>query len=275
MRTAMKRKYPRVLSIAGSDSSGGAGIQADLKTFTAFGCYGATVITSLTAQNTTGVQEIFPIDPAFISVQIDSVLSDIEIDAVKLGMLYSSEIILVICEKIEKYNIKKVILDPVMVATSGDRLLKEDAIKILKEKLIPLAMLITPNIKEAEILSEISINNKKNIIEAAYIIKDLGVNNVLIKGGDFQSKDANDCLLFKSQKGYKVAWFKSERIKTKNTHGTGCTLSSAITCFIAKGNNINNAAAKSKKFLTAALKSAINLNIGHGSGPVDHLCRLK
>lgn len=271
----MKKKYPRVLSIAGSDSSGGAGIQADLKTFTVLGCYGATVLTSLTAQNTIGVQGIFPIDPEFIGKQIDSVLSDIKIDAVKLGMLYDSEVILKVCEKIKQYNIKKVILDPVMVATSGDRLLKEEAISILKEELIPLAMLITPNIKEAEILSGINIKNKKNIIEAANIIKNLGVNNVLIKGGDFQSKDSNDFLLYKSQKGNKSAWYKSERIKTKNTHGTGCTLSSAITCFIAKGNNINNAVSKSKKFLTAALKSAINFNLGQGCGPVNHLCRLK
>ena len=271
----MKKKYPKVLSIAGSDCSGGAGIQADLKTFTVFGCYGATVLTTLTAQNTTGVQDIFPIDPEFIGKQIDSVLSDIQIDTIKIGMLYDSKIISIVAEKIKQYNFKKVILDPVMVATSGDRLLKEDAIKILKEKLIPLAMILTPNIKEAEILSGINIKTKKNMEESANIIKNLGVHNVLIKGGDFQSKDSNDCLLYKSQKGYKITWFKSERIKTKNIHGTGCTLSSAIACCIAKGYTLENAVSKSKKFLTSALKFAINLDVGFGSGPVDHLYRLK
>lgn len=271
----MKKKYPRVLSIAGSDCSGGAGIQADLKTFTVFGCYGATVITSLTAQNTIGVQDIFSVDPEFIGQQVDSVLSDIQMDAVKIGMLYDSKIISIIAEKIRQYNLKKVILDPVMVATSGDKLLREDAISILKEALIPLVMLITPNIREAEILSGLNIKNKKNMEEAANIIKNLGINNVLIKGGDFQSKDSNDCLLYKGKKGYKITWFKSERIKTKNTHGTGCTLSSAIACCIAKGYSLDNAVLKSKKFLTSALKSAINLNIGNGSGPVDHLYRLK
>jgi hydroxymethylpyrimidine/phosphomethylpyrimidine kinase len=270
----IKKKYFKVLSIAGSDCSGGAGIQADLKTFTVFGCYGATVITTLTAQNTTGVQDIFPVDPEFIGKQIDSILNDIKIDAIKIGMLYDSKIISIVAEKIKQFGVKRVILDPVMVATSGDRLLKDDAINTLIKELMPLVMLVTPNIKEAELLSGINIKSKKNMEEAANLIKDLGVHNVLIKGGDFQSKDSNDCLLYKSQKGHKIMWFKSERIKTKNTHGTGCTLSSAITCCIAKGYNLNSAVSKSKKFLTSSLKSAISLNIGQGSGPVDHLYRL-
>jgi hydroxymethylpyrimidine/phosphomethylpyrimidine kinase len=270
----MKNIYPKVLSIAGSDSSGGAGIQADLKTFTALDCYGTTVLTALTAQNTMGVQDILPVNYDFIGKQIDSVLNDIEIDAVKIGMLYDSEVIKVVADKIKAYNIKKVILDPVMAATSGDRLLKEDAVRTLKEKLLPLAMIITPNIKEAEILSDMGIKTRKDIEKAAFIIKDLGINNVLIKGGDFQSKDSNDCLLYKTKNGYKIVWYKSERIKTKNTHGTGCTLSSAITCYLAKGYDLYHAILKAKKYLTCAIKSAVNMKIGKGSGPVDHLCWL-
>jgi len=270
----MKFKYPVVLTIAGSDPSGGAGIQADLKTITVLKCYGASVITALTAQNTEGVQGIFPITDKFIEKQLDSVFSDIKTDAVKIGMLHDSKVIKSIAKKIKEYNINKIILDPVMVATSGDTLLENNAVKALIEKLFPLAYLITPNIKEAEVLSKIKITGNADMIDAILKIKNLGAKNILLKGGDIDETNSNDLLLISDSIKDKLVWFKSKKINSKNTHGTGCTLSSAIASFTARGYGLEKAISSAKHFITGAIISAKNQNPGCGRGPVDHLYKL-
>jgi len=256
------------LTIAGSDSGGGAGIQADLKTFSALGVYGMSVLTSITAQNTLGVQGIHDLPPYFVGLQIDSVMQDIGTDAVKIGMLSNAQIIKIVSEKIKEYKVKNLVIDPVMVAKGGDRLLKEEAVEALKQDLIPLAMVLTPNLSEAEVLSDLRIKNIKDMKEAARKIYKLGPKNVLIKGGHLLSNEAVDLLydgnIFKE--------FKAERINTKNTHGTGCTLSSAIAVGLAQEKGIEEAVDIAKKYITLAIKNS--LDIGHGHGPLNHLVRL-
>ena len=252
-----------VLTIAGSDSSGGAGIQADLKTMTALGLYGMSVITALTAQNTMGVAGIFDVDPAFTASQMDCVFQDIFPDAVKIGMVSQKEMIGVIEDKLEEYQAKNIVLDPVMVSTSGSRLLAEDAMDALAGRLLPLAAVMTPNIPEAEILWGKSIKNEKQMEEAAREIGEKYGGAVLVKGGH-QVAEANDVLY---QNG-KLIWFREKRIDSTNTHGTGCTLSSAIACGLAMGKSVEESVSAAKTYLTGALASGLDL--GKGNGPLDH-----
>jgi len=257
----------KVLTIAGSDSGGGAGIQADLKTFSARGVYGMSVITALTAQNTIGVQGVYEILPSFVEKQIDSVMSDIGADAWKTGMLSDSEIIRVVADRAQKYNIKLLVIDPVMIAKSGDLLLNQKAIAALISDLIPLAFVITPNHHEAQTLTGLTIENLADAREAAKKIHNQGAKNVVIKGGHLPDiKNAIDLLY----DGRNFIEFHAPRIKTKNTHGTGCTFASAIAAELAKGNNIKSAVHTAKAYLTAAIQKADDLKIGKGHGPTNH-----
>lgn len=251
------------LTIAGSDSSGGAGIQADLKTMTVNGVYAMSVITALTAQNTQGVSGILDVSPEFITSQMDAVFTDIYPDAIKIGMVSSPEIVEAIAKSLEKYEAKNIVLDPVMVATSGAVLLKEEAMDSLINRLIPLADVITPNIPEGEILAGMKIENEDDMKKAAEIIGEKYNCAVLLKGGH-KVNDANDLLYRKGD----FKWFLSERIDNNNTHGTGCTLSSAIAANLAKGKDLDQAIKNAKEYLTGALRAGLNL--GKGSGPLMH-----
>ncbi len=251
------------LTIAGSDSSGGAGIQADIKTMTANGVYAMSAITALTAQNTTGVTGIMEVTPEFLSLQLEAIFTDIYPDAVKTGMVSSGDLIKTISATLKKYNAKNIVVDPVMVATSGAKLISDEAIEILKAELLPLATVITPNIPEAEVLSEMTIKNEEDMINAAKAIYEKFNCNVLLKGGH-QINDAND-LLYRDG-GY--VWFKGKRIDNPNTHGTGCTLSSAIASNLAKGENLDDAVKHAKEYISGAL--AAMLDLGKGSGPLAH-----
>lgn len=264
----MQNKIPRALTIAGSDSGGGAGIQADLKTFTALKVYGLSVITSVTAQNTVGISSIHDLPTKFIESEFDTVMNDIGCDAAKIGMLSNKKIIQLIDNKIKKYKIKKTVLDPVMVSKSGTKLLKDSAISTLIRELIPEIHIITPNIPEAEVLSEIKIKNVGDIKKAAEKIKKLGCDHVLIKGGHLNTPDAVDILY----DGKNFIEFKSKKIKTKNTHGTGCTYSAAICSELAKGNSVVDSVKSAKIYVTKAIKNS--LNIGKGHGPLNHFWAL-
>ena len=256
------------LSIAGSDSSGGAGIQADIKTMSAHGIYAMTAVTALTAQNTTGVTDILESTPAFLSAQLDAVFTDIFPDAVKIGMVSSAELIDVIAAKLKQHGARHIVVDPVMVATAGSRLLHSDAVDALKSKLLPLAEVVTPNIPEAEVLAGMSIQNAGNMETAARTIYEQYGCAVLCKGGH-NLNDAND-LLWKDGHSY---WFKGNRINNPNTHGTGCTLSSAIASNLAKGMELEEAIRRAKDYLSGAL--AAMLDLGKGRGPMNHLFDLK
>ena len=251
------------LTIAGSDSCGGAGIQADIKTMTMNGVYAMSAITALTAQNTTGVTGIMEVTPDFLAAQLDAVFTDIYPDAVKTGMVATSDLIRVIAEKIRQYNAKNIVVDPVMVATSGAKLISDDAIETLKSELLPLADVITPNIPEAEVLSGMTIRNEEDMVNAAKAINGRFGCSVLCKGGH-QINDAND-LLYRNG-GY--VWFKGKRIDNPNTHGTGCTLSSAIASNLAKGEDMDSAVKNAKDYISGAL--AAMLDLGSGSGPLCH-----
>lgn len=253
----------KVLTIAGSDSSGGAGIQADIKTITVHGHYAMSAITALTAQNTTGVYGVLESTPEFLAKQLDCIFQDIYPDSIKIGMLSNKILIEIIAEKLVEYEAKNIVVDPVMVSTSGSKLLKEDAIEVLVNKLIPLATIITPNIPEAEILCGIKINDEKDMEKAAMIISEKFHGATLIKGGH-SSKDANDLLFEKGT----CTWIYGKRIDNPNNHGTGCTLSSAIACNLAEGYSILESIRRAKTYVTEALKS--NLDLGKGSGPLDH-----
>ena len=256
------------LSIAGSDTSGGAGIQADLKTMTMNGVFAMSAITALTAQNTVGVQGIFEVTPEFLGMQIDSVFTDIRPDAVKIGMVSSVDLISVIAEKLTTYHAENIVVDPVMVATSGAKLISDDAVSALKEKLLPLATVVTPNIPEAEVLSGMKITSPEDMVTAAEIISKAYHCAVLCKGGHSMN-DANDLLY----DGETARWFKGKRIDNPNTHGTGCTLSSAIAANLAKGNNLETAVERAKEYISGAL--AAMLDLGTGSGPMNHAFDLK
>ena len=251
------------LSIAGSDCSGGAGIQADLKTMTMQGVYAMSVITALTAQNTTGVRSIQESTPAFLRDQLDAVFQDISPDAVKIGMVPSDSLIRVIADRLKFYGAENVVVDPVMVATSGSSLMRSDAVQTLVEELLPLCTLVTPNIPEAQVLSGIPIQTKDEMIAAAKWIGDRYHCAVLLKGGH-SINDANDLLYADGG----VTWFHGRRIDNPNTHGTGCTLSSAIAANLAKGCSLAEAVQKAKDYITGAL--AAMLDLGQGSGPMDH-----
>lgn len=254
----------KILTIAGSDCSGGAGIQADIKTITAHKMYAMSVITALTAQNTTGVFDLIEMKPEFVANQIDCIFNDIRPDAVKIGMVSNPEIISVIAQKLKEYDVKKIVVDPVMVATSGSVLLCDEAIHALISKLLPLADVITPNIPEAQKLCGFSIKNEKDMIKAGAVISQKIKVPVLVKGGHLVN-DAID-LLYEDNNYY---WFKAERIDNNNTHGTGCTLSSAIACNLGSGKLLNESIKNAKKYLTGALQS--QLNLGKGSGPLNHM----
>jgi len=255
----------KILIIAGSDSSGGAGIQADIKTVTSLGCYAMTAITAITAQNTTGVNSITTISPKEIEKQILFTCKDIKPEAVKIGMLHSSDVIMSVINALKKVKTTKIILDPVMVAKGGARLINQSAIKTLKEKLIKKVYLITPNIPEAEILTKTKIKSLDDMKHAADILLKLGAKNVLIKGGHRKVKHMEDILLNKKE----IKIFKNKKIKTRNTHGTGCTLSSAITTFLSCGKPLKKSCELGIKYVNHAIGS--NLNYGKGHGPINHL----
>ena len=259
----------KVLIIAGSDSSGGAGIQADIKTVTALGSYAMTAITAITAQNTTGVKSIVSIPPKEILNQILFTAKDIKPDAIKIGMLHSTKVIEAVINSLINIKVNKIVLDPVMIAKGGTKLIDEKAIKLLKKKLIKRATLITPNIPEAEILSNTKIMNKEDMIFAAYKLIEMGSKNVLIKGGHLISATVQDIFVSKSE----IKIFNSQRYNTKNTHGTGCTLSSAIATFLTCGKNIKNSCEYGIKYVNQAIRS--NLNFGKGHGPINHLNSFK
>lgn len=252
------------LTIAGSDSSGGAGIQADIKTMTAHHVYAMSAITALTAQNTTGVTDIMEVSPNFLAAQLDSIFTDIRPDAIKIGMVSSKNLIEMIADKLCEYQAENVVVDPVMVATSGAKLIGDDAVDTLKKRLLPLAKLITPNVPEAEVLAGQSICNEEDMVNAARIIANQYSCNVLLKGGH-SIQDANDLLVMK---GEDPVWFYGERIQNPNTHGTGCTLSSAIASNLAKGKSISESVRLAKNYISGALKAGLDL--GRGSGPMDH-----
>jgi len=255
----------KVLIIAGSDSSGGAGIQADIKTVTSLGSYAMTAITAVTTQNTTGVKSIVPIKPKEISSQIDFSAKDIRPNAIKIGMLHSKQVIQTVLKSLNKINVKKIVLDPVMVAKGGAKLVNNTAIIYIKNKLIKNIFLITPNIPEAEILTKIKINSTKDMIKAGKILISLGAKNVLIKGGHLNTKQMNDILL--NKKIIKV--FRNKKYSSKNTHGTGCTLSSAIATYLSCGKDLIKSCELGIKYVNDAIKS--NLNLGKGNGPINHL----
>lgn len=261
------RRRKTALTIAGSDSSGGAGIQADLKTMLANGVYGMSAITALTAQNTLGVSGIFPVTPEFLGMQIDSVFSDIRPDAVKIGMVSSKELIQVIADRLSYHKAANIVADPVMVSTSGSRLIDEDAAGALKELLLPMAAVVTPNIPEAEVLSGIRIRSSEDMVRAAEIISREYGCAVLCKGGH-RLNDAND-LLYRDGS---FRWFMGRRIDNPNTHGTGCTLSSAIASGLARGYGLEEAVERAKEYLSGALEAMLDL--GAGSGPMDHGFRI-
>ena len=255
----------KILIIAGSDSSGGAGIQADIKTITALGSYAMTAITAVTIQNTTGVKSIVTIDPKEISNQIEFTSRDIKPDAIKIGMLHSSNVINSVIRSLSLIRAKKIILDPVMVAKGGAKLIDDNAIQLLKNKLIKKVSLITPNIPEAEILTKTKIKTKEDMIFAASILIELGAENVFIKGGHLDCKIVQDIFVSKKE----ILIIKNKRITTSNTHGTGCTLSSAISTFFACGKTLKKSCDLATKYVNHSIRS--NLNYGKGHGPINHL----
>ena len=255
----------KVLIIAGSDSSGGAGIQADIKTVTALGSYAMTAITAVTIQNTTGVKSIVPIDPKEISNQIEFTSKDIKPDVIKIGMLHSTKVIKSVIRSLDKIKVKKIILDPVMVAKSGTKLIDDEAIQLLKDQLIKKVSLITPNIPEAEILTQTKIKTKEDMIFAGSILIGLGAKNVFIKGGHLKSKIVQDIFVNKNE----IMTISNRRITTNNTHGTGCTLSSAISTFFACGKTLKKSCELATKYVNNSIRS--NLNFGKGHGPINHL----
>jgi hydroxymethylpyrimidine/phosphomethylpyrimidine kinase len=255
----------KILIIAGSDSSGGAGIQADIKTITSLGSYAMTAITAVTSQNTTGVKSIVGIEPKEIAKQILFTCRDIKPDAIKIGMLHSESVIKSVINSLKLIRVSKIILDPVMVAKGGARLIDNKAINILKINLIKKVTLITPNIPEAEVLSDLKIKNIQDMIQAARVLLSMGAKNVLIKGGHLKTKVVRDIFVNKKE----IKFFSNKKLKTKNTHGTGCTLSSAITTFFSCGKLLNKSCDLGIKYVNQSIRS--DLNFGKGHGPINHL----
>ncbi len=269
-------KYYRLLTIAGSDSGGGAGIQADLKTFSALGCYGMSVICALTAQNTQAVTGIYPVSPEFITMQIDAVMEDIGVDAVKIGMLHSPEVIVAVTERLKHYRTPNIVVDPVMVSTSGDKLLQDDAVDALKTILFPIADVITPNLPEAAMLlnQPVAALLEADTSQLETVCKSLsafGAKAVVLKGGHLHSGNVLDLLY--TPRDDRLKTFESKRIETPNTHGTGCTLSSAIAAHLAKNHPLEDAVLQSKIYITEALEAGAAYQLGNGHGPVHHFYR--
>ena len=264
-----KRTYPIVLSIAGSDSSGGAGIQADLKTFSALGVYGTTAITAITAQNTLGVHAQHPIPAEMVYNQIVAVLDDLHPSFVKIGMLSNPEIVMAVADALSKYPLS-IVLDPVMVSSSGHRLLSVEAQEVIKQKLLPMATLITPNLPEMEALTGFPLSTYKEKEKAARCLMNSGAKAILLKGGHEEGDVKTDILFSNSATGIQSAMFTSETVATRNIHGTGCTLSSAITAFLARGLALEEAIVEAKKYISEAIQSGSDIAIGHGFGPVNH-----
>ena len=264
----MTSTYYSCLTIAGSDSSGGAGVQADLKTMSAIGIYGMSAITAITAQNTCGVTAIMPVEPQVVSAQIDAIATDIRPDAVKIGMLFSRPIIEAVARSISEHRLSRIVLDPVMISTSGSRLLETDAIDAMLSRLFPIADVITPNRYEAEYLAGMKISTPADVAAAADAILSRGAKAVLIKGGHFDDASMTDYLFAQS---HEPRLFSSPKIVTPNTHGTGCTLSSAIASHLALGHTLPEAVTLAKEYLSHALAAGASVKIGHGHGPVNHL----
>lgn len=260
-------RYVRVLSIAGSDSGGGAGIQADLKTFSALGCFGMTAITAITAQNTLGVTAIHAVPAPMLQAQLDAVLQDIGADAVKIGMLHSPELVRVVAQTIERYGLRNVVLDPVMVATSGDRLIAQETADVLVQELFPLASVITPNLDEAGWLIGHTLTTTEAMASAAQTLLDKGARSVLLKGGHLPGHWVADLLL---QADGQPCLLESARIATHNGHGTGCTLSSAIACFLAQGHGLEQAVRQARAYILQAIAAGAQVHTGQGHGPLNH-----
>lgn len=260
------KKYFRALSIAGSDSGGGAGIQADLKTFSALGVYGSSVITAITAQNTCDVTAIQVVEPSMVQRQIDAVLSDVGADAIKIGMLSNADTVSVVADRLSFYQTKNIVLDPVMISKSGNMLLQADAIQSMQQLLFPLISLLTPNIPEAETLTGHRIQNKTDMEKAAQILLSRGLSAVLIKGGHLQQEFCSDYLAFAEA----AFWFEYPKVHTSNTHGTGCTLAAAIAGFLARGFSLVGAVQQAKCYLQKALSMGAQFQLGNGYGPVCH-----
>lgn len=264
----MKKKYYKVLTIAGSDSGGGAGIQADIKAISAMGCYAASAITAVTVQNTLGVQAVHPIPLDILSGQIDAVLSDIGADAIKIGMLHSAEVVELVAEKIRAYDVRQVVLDPVMVSTSGHRLMEESAVEVLKSHLLPLATIVTPNVPEAEILVGRSIAGEGDFKQVAQELSETYGVSVFLKAGHLSGDTLTDYFYHAPTGSWTL--LSSARVDTKNTHGTGCTLSSALAAALARGESPISAATSAKRYVEQAIISGADYEIGGGHGPVNH-----
>ncbi|MGD1317872.1 bifunctional hydroxymethylpyrimidine kinase/phosphomethylpyrimidine kinase [Chryseobacterium sp. 2R14A] len=262
-----KYKYPSVLTIAGFDGSGGAGIQADIKTISALGCYATSVLTALPVQNTQGVRNIFPIPVEVVSEQIEAILDDIFPDAIKIGMVHTPELVETIVKTLAKYKKVPIVFDPVMVATSGHRLIEEKTIETIIEKLFPISDIITPNMDEAAILAKMGVKNLDDMKIAGERIKELGCKNILLKGGHLETEMITS-LLYNDQNDYQT--FKSEKVDTKNTHGSGCTLSSAIASFIARGKSMDEAIAFAQYYVSEAVLKGSDVQTGKGNGPLNH-----
>ena len=262
------KKYPIVLTIAGSDSGGGAGIQADIKAISATGSYAASAITAVTVQNTLGVEDVHPVPVPVISAQIAAVLSDIGADAVKIGMLHSAEVVNAVKEQLLRFGVTNIVLDPVMVSTSGHRLIEESAVKVLSEELVPMARVITPNVPEAEILAGNRITSQTDLPRIARALSCGGRVSVLMKAGHLSDDKLVD--IFYNAEADTILELPSRRLHTPNTHGTGCTLSSAFASFLARGFALDDAARAAKDYINSAIVSGADYSIGHGHGPVDH-----
>ncbi|MDG3087395.1 bifunctional hydroxymethylpyrimidine kinase/phosphomethylpyrimidine kinase [Vibrio hannami] len=268
MASSITKITPIVLTIAGSDSGGGAGIQADIKAISATGSYACSVLTALTAQNTQGVTGIYPVTPEFVEQQLDAVFTDLNVVAVKVGMLSDSNVIKAVAGKIRQYQPKHLVVDPVMVATSGDLLLEHSAIDTLKSELLPLADVITPNLPEAAALLNVEVpSTEKQMDELVTQLRELGAKSVLLKGGHLENEEQSTDLLIDDSS---VIRLSTARVATNNTHGTGCTLSSATASYLAQGESLNQAVQQAKNYITQALKHADELDIGKGYGPVHH-----
>jgi len=265
------KNYPRVLTVAGSDSGGGAGIQADIKAISATGSYAASAITAVTVQNTLGVEAVYPVPVEVIGAQIDCVLSDIGADAVKIGMLHSAEVVLTVRDALLRNGARNIVLDPVMVSTSGHRLIEESAIAVLSSELIPIARVITPNVPEAEILAGVAIKSQADLPAVARKLSYGGKVSVLMKAGHLTEERMTD--IFYNAETDSILELPQERVHTPNTHGTGCTLSSAFASYLAQGLTLDDAARAATTYIHEAIVSGAEYEIGHGHGPVDHFCR--